>query len=114
MYAPLDFPLPMALHLFPNWGPRILGIQSSQLAQDFLGALILHLRSRERHFYNLISMRALARVQYAFFPQAELLPVLRPRWNLQQRAPIDRGNLDLGAQSGLADCNRHADFDIVA
>src|ERR1700704_5772060 len=99
MYAPFDFPLVMALHLFPDFRPWIFGMKLRQLAQDFLGAFVLHFRSGQRDFHDLISVRALAGVPHAFLPQSELLPVLSSRRNLQQRPPIDGGDFNLGPQS---------------
>ena len=53
----------------------------------------------QRDFDNLIAARVLARIEHTLFAQAELLAVLRALRNLQQRAAVDGGHFDLGAQA---------------
>ena len=66
------------------------------------------------HFHDLIAALAGARIQHALFAQPEFLPVLGALRNLQQRAAVDGGHFDLGAQPGFVDAHRHGDLDIVA
>src|ERR1041385_2679940 len=113
MYAALDFTRAIS-HLCPDFLARIFRIELRQFAQNFLSAFVVHLRRLNHDLHNLIAALVTPRVEYAAFPQPELLPVLRPLRHLQQRAPVDGGHFDLGAQSGFGDRDRHPDQDIVA
>ena len=53
------------------------------------------------HLHDLVAPLVLPRVQNAALAQPELLFVLRALRNLQQRAAIDGGHFDLGAQARL-------------
>src|ERR1700737_5294412 len=85
------------LPLFPYRRPRVLGMQLRQLAQDFLGALVLNFGSHQGYFHDLVAVRAFAGVQNALFPQAKLLSVLRPWRDLEERAPVNGRDFDLGS-----------------
>src|SRR5207249_7790846 len=66
------------------------------------------------HFYNLITSLIFSRVEHAFFPKPELLPVLCSRRNLELGAPIDGGHFDLGPETGFGHRYGHANLDVVA
>ena len=67
-----------------------------------------------RHFHDLVAALIGARVQDAFFAQAEPLAVLRALRNLEQRAAVDCGHFDLGAERRFPHGDGHLDFDVVA
>src|SRR5579872_1784578 len=102
------------LHLCPDFLARVFGVQLAELAQEFLGALVLYLRHLDGYFHDLIATLIFARVEYALLAQPELAAVGRARRNLEQRAAVDGRYFDLGAQAGLGDRDGDADLDVVA
>src|SRR5262249_18461080 len=103
-----------SLHLLPEPRSRIFRMQLCQLPQNLLGPLILYFGRDQTDLDDLIAVHTLARVKHSFFPQAELLAVMRARGDLEQRASIDGGNFDLRAQACFGYRHRHSDFDVVA
>src|SRR5262252_7288823 len=64
---------------------------------------------------DLVTARAFARGRrHAFLAQAQLLPALGSRGNLELGAAVNGRHLNLCAQSGLRGRHRHGDVDIVA
>src|SRR6266566_2629668 len=108
MYAPLDFAFFMALYLFPYRRPRVLGMQLRQLAQYFLGALVLNLGSYQGYFHDLVAVRAFAGIQNALLPQAELLPILRPWRDLEESPAVDGRDLALASRGCSNQRSPHA------
>src|SRR5581483_5904909 len=82
--------------------------------QQLLGAFILDYRRLDADFHDLVPAFAGARVQDSFFAQTEFLPIPGPLRDFEQGAPIDRGDFDLGPQTGFVNPDRHGDFDVVA
>ena len=89
-------------------------MQRRQLAQNLLGAFVLDFGRLEHHFDDLVAALILASVEDALFAQTELLAVLRALRHFEQRASVDGGHFDFGAQSGLSDGDRHLNPDVVA
>src|SRR5689334_5474377 len=100
-------------YLTPNLSPGIVRMQTRVFAQQFFGALVLDHRSLNAHFHQLIAARSRTDVEDALLAQAEYLAVLGSLRNLEQRPPVNGGNLDFGPQAGFVDADRNGDFDIV-
>ena len=71
------------------------------LAQQFLGAFVLHHRREHLHVHDLIAALAAARIEHALFAQPEFLSVVGALRDLQQRPPVDGRDFNFGAQSSL-------------
>ena len=76
-------------------------MQLAELAQDFLGALVIHWRRLDGDLDDLIATLVLTRVEHALFAQPELAAVGRAWRNLEQRAAVDSRHFDLGARDRL-------------
>src|ERR1019366_7034030 len=88
-------------------------MQLGQLAQQLARILVARIRRLYGHFHNLIPALIGARIQHALLPQPEALPLGSSLRNLEQRAAIDGGHLDLGPQRRLPHRDGYLDFDIV-
>src|ERR1700730_15889225 len=105
----LELPLDMGLHLAPDFRARIGGIERRVLAQQFLGAFVMHLGRLNDDLDDLVAAGRGSRILHAFLTHAELLSVLSALRNLELRAPIDGGHFYLGAEASLVDTHRHSD-----
>src|ERR1035441_10587666 len=107
-------------YLRQQFRPRILWIQLRQLAQNFLGALVLHPGHDHLYLDDLVSTHAFPRrARHTLLTQPQFLSGLRPRRNLQLRPSaavmrVDGGHVDLRAQRGFANRNRNRYMDIIA
>src|SRR5260370_26321914 len=103
------------LDLAPEFFPRILWVQLSQLPQQFLSLLVARHRHRNLHFDNLVAPQSiLGSRRHALLPQPKLLARLRPRRNLQHAPPINRGHFNLCSQRRFRHRHRYCDVDVVA
>src|SRR5260370_39756365 len=103
------------LDLAPEFFPRILWVQLSQLPQQFLSLLVARHRHRNLHFDNLVAPQSiLGSRRHALLPQPKLLARLRPRSNLQHAPPINRGHFNLCSQRRFRHRHRYCDVDVVA
>src|SRR6185437_15014761 len=109
-----------ALDLLEDVSARILGIQTLQLAENFLGALVLHLGDDDLDLDDLIATLAFAcGAGHALLTHAQLLSGLCPRRNLElcpaclMTFAVDRGYLDACAERGLHRRNGDGDVDVV-
>src|SRR5579863_10377983 len=109
----LELPLDMGLHLAPDFRARIGGVQRRVLAQQFLGAFIVHLRSLHNDLDDLVAARRGSRILHALLAHTELLSVLGALRNLELRPAIDGGYLDRGAQASLVDTHRDSDQNVI-
>src|SRR5438128_5408574 len=100
--------------LRPDLRPRIVRMQLRQFPQNLLGTLVLHLGGLDHNLHDLIAALILTRVEDALLAQAELLPALRPGRDLEQRAAVNGGHFDLGAQSRLGHRDGNRDLNVVA
>src|SRR5215471_9474958 len=115
MYAALDFALAIGLNLAPDSGARIFVFELlRELRKQFAGAFVPRVRGFDRHLHDLVAAPVAARVQNAFFAEAESLPVPGAVRDLEDGPAVDGGHLDLRAQRRLPNRQRHGDFDIVA
>src|SRR5271157_20551 len=113
MNAALDFAFAMS-DLGPDSGARVFGIQAGQFAEEFAGALVARIGRYQGHFHDLVSALVGARVEHAFFAEAELLAVYGSLRNLQQGASVDGRNFDLGAERRFRDFDGNLDFYVIA
>src|SRR5579863_1750166 len=88
-------------------------MQGRKLAQQFLGALVLHHGGLDDHLDDLIAASVLAGIEDAALAQPKLLLVLRAGRDLEQRFSVDGRNLDLGSEAGFGDGNRHLQLNVV-
>src|SRR5208337_1181434 len=101
--------------LSPKFFPRILGIQLSQLAQQFFGFFIAGHGDGDLDLDDFVPAHAvLGSRGHAFLTEPKLLAGLRPGRNLQHASAIDGGHLNLRSQRRLYRRYRHRDVDVVA
>src|SRR5689334_17417153 len=100
--------------LRPHFAARIFRMKLGHLAEQFAGLFVPRLRRFNGNFYNLIPTLIGALAEHSLFAQTEALAILGALLNFEQRAPVDGGHFDLGAESRFPDRDRHFDFDVVA
>src|ERR1017187_2550089 len=113
MKAALDFAFAMS-DLGPDSGARVFGIQAGHFAEELARAFVARIGSHEGHFHDLIAALAGARVEHAFFAEAELLAVHGSLRNLQQGASVNGGNFDLGAERRFRNRHGNLNLDVIA
>src|ERR1700680_3449722 len=98
----------------PQLGAWIFRIQFCQFAEQFFRPLVARHGHGHGDLDDLIPARALLRCRRnALFPQAQLLPGLRSRRNLQQRPAVNRGHLNLCPQCRLSRAYRDSQIDVI-
>src|SRR5579859_3800475 len=101
-------------HLCPKLCTRVFRIQLLQLLPELARLQVTRLRHSDPDFHDLIATMAVARGRgHTFLAQAQLLSALRPRRDLQLRAPVDGRYLDLRTQRGLPRRDRHSHVNVV-
>src|ERR1035437_8876762 len=84
------------------------------LAQQLARVLVVRFRRLDGDLHNLVAALIGARIQDALLAQPEALAVRGSLRNLEERAAIDGGHLDFGAQRRLPHRDGNLDFDVVA
>src|SRR5579864_222677 len=94
-------------HLAPQFGARVVGIETSEFAQKFLGALVPGHGYGDLYFHDFVAAHTIfGSGGHALFAQTQFLAALRAGRNLQQRASVNGGDLDFCAERRFAGGHR--------
>src|SRR5687768_7991423 len=89
-------------------------VNSAELPQQFLGALVEYFRKNDSDFDDEISPLTVAGRRRPSSPDVKPLAGLGPWRHAQPRRAIGCGHLELGAQRRLVHTDRHGDVKIIA